>query len=231
MTDMNIKNLIPVYASEDLPKHEKPRMTETGWFRSFKVNGGLWLIILFAWAASMMIGCCITGLIVRKTTTDRVTEEVTHKMRAEFQEYLNQQEEQRKKESFLTGDASLQAAINDLGKKLGIHVAGLRQDRKVTKAGAETYCYVDIARLLSGLYGKTIDDVLNGPVENYDENHPVRDEDLEIGMKVAAAVMTGHYPNGFTTDLQFAEINADGSVTARNKLKTDSTTVFWRIEE
>lgn len=135
------------------------------------------------------------------------------------------------KPALLTGAESRQAAIDDLGGKLAIHAAGLRMDRKVTKAGAETYLWVDAARLLSGKYGATIDDVLSGPVENYDKNHAVRNEDREIGLKVASAVINGAFPDGFTTDLQFAEINADGSVTARSKLKTDSTTVFWRIAE
>ena len=135
------------------------------------------------------------------------------------------------KPALLTGEESRQAAINDLGEKLAVHAAGLRMDRKVTKAGAETYLWVDAARLLSGKYGATIDDVLSGPVENYDPNHAVRNEDREIGLKVASAVINGAFPDGFTTDLQFAEINADGSVTARSKLKTDSTTVFWRVSE
>lgn len=177
----------------------------------------------------------LEGWIVAVYTEHRVSREVRQTVEAEmrqgFAEYLAQKEEEKKAAEFLTGEASQQAAINDLGGKLAIHAAGLRMDRKVTKAGAETYLWVDVARMLSGKYGATIDDVLAGPVENFDPNHAVRDEDREIGMKVASAVISGTYPNGFTQELQFAEINADGSVTARSKLKTDSTTVFWRIEE
>ena len=176
----------------------------------------------------------LEGWIVAVYTENRVSKEVRQtvesEMRQGFAVYLEEQEQKRQAENLLTGEASLQAAITELGEKLTVHAAGLRQDRKVTKAGAETYLWVDVARWLSGLYGDSIDAVLEGPVENYDKDHPVREEDREIGMRVAEAVMTGNYPNGFTTDLQFAEINADGSVTARSKLKTDSTTVFWRIE-
>lgn len=163
------------------------------------------------------------------TTAENHIFDVLGISREQFQEMEKAKAEG--KPALLTGEESRQAAINDLGEKLAVHAAGLRMDRKVTKAGAETYLWVDAARLLSGKYGSTIDDVLSGPVENYDPNHAVRNEDREIGLKVASAVINGAYPDGFTTDLQFAEINADGSVTARSKLKTDSTTVFWRVSE
>ena len=163
------------------------------------------------------------------TTAENHIFEVMGISREQFQEMEKAKAEG--KPALLTGEESRQAAINDLGEKLAVHAAGLRMDRKVTKAGAETYLWVDAARLLSGKYGSTIDDVLSGPVENYDRNHAVRNEDREIGLKVASAVINGAFPDGFTTDLQFAEINADGSVTARSKLKTDSTTVFWRVSE
>ena len=242
MEEKSARALFPVWADEDEPVKEytprnsrtetRPRQSRN--LRTAIADAASDFIRRNLIAILIIVAFALEGWIVAVYTEHRVAKEVRQTVEAEmrqgFAAYLEEQEQKRQAEAFLTGDASRQAAITELGEKLTVHAAGLRQDRKVTKAGAETYLWVDIARWLSGLYGKTIDDILEGPVENYDKNHPVREEDREIGMRVAEAVMTGNYPNGFTTDLQFAEINADGSVTARSKLKTDSTTVFWHLE-
>ena len=178
----------------------------------------------------------LEGWIVAVYTKNRVSHEVRQTVEAEMRQgfavYLEQQEEQRKRESFLTDEDSTLEAIMELGRRLKTHCSCLRMDRKVTKEGAETYLWVDVARLFSGKYGKSIDEVLeSGQIEAYDPNHATRDEDGDIAYDVAERAIRGEWPNGFTLDLQFAEINADGSVTARTKLYTDSTTKFWRIEE
>ena len=196
-------------------------------------------LLLIAAAFFTVYTVCLSALVAHRTdrrVTEEVTEAVTTELRTGFQEYLDQMEEERNRTAFLTGDDSRQAAIESLKGPLAEHAAGLRMDRKVTAAGAETYLYVDCARWLSGTHGETIEDVLNetGPngvrqIEAYTPGHATRNEDGEIAERVATAIITGHYPDGFTTELQYAEINADGSVTARDKWKTDSTTVFWRI--
>ena len=131
------------------------------------------------------------------------------------------------------GQDSYNAALKAIEDPLAIHVAGLRQNRKVTKAGAETYCWVDIARLMSGNYGTALTDFLTNPlqIEGYYPDIHVRPEDREIAHRVADMYMRNEFPDGFTIDFQFAEINSDGSVTARTELKTGSMTKFWRIEE
>lgn len=196
-----------------------------------KKRYGLALIVLFVWAASLMIGCCLTGVIVHKKTEAATEERVTHEMRASMQAYIEEQERQSKAAAFLTGEDSIQAAIDDIAEPLSVHIATLRQDRKVTEAGAETYGWVDIARWLSGTHGATLHDVLTEPnqIESYVEGHAVRNEDLAIAKRIATMVVNGVYPDGFTINLQYAQINADGSVTARDSLKTDSMTTFWRI--
>lgn len=244
MEEKRARAILPIWADEedDTVKEYNPRATRAEARPQHRVRGKRTLAEMAndfirdnLIAILILTAFALEGWIVAVYTEHRVSREVRQTVEAEmrqgFAEYLDQKEAERQAAAFMTGEASRQAAIDDLGGKLAIHAAGLRMDRKVTKAGAETYLWVDAARLLSGKYGATIDDVLAGPVENYDPNHAVRDEDREIGMKVASAVINGAYPDGFTTDLQFAEINADGSVTARSKLKTDSTTAFWRIAE
>ena len=132
-----------------------------------------------------------------------------------------------------TGQASYDAALKAIEDPLAVHVAGLCQIRKVTKAGAETYCWVDIARLQSGAYGTTLLDFLTDPkqIEGYYPDVNVRDEDREIAHRVAEMVMRKEYPNGFTSDFQYAYIHADGSVTARTDLNANSATKYWGIAE
>ena len=133
---------------------------------------------------------------------------------------------------FKTGQESYDYNLHLIEDPLAIHVASLRQNRKCTKAGAETYAWVDIAILKSGKYGDDLTDFISDPkkIEGYDANVNVRDEDTEIAHKVAEMVMNKKFPNGFTLDYQYAVINADGSVTARTDLKVKSTTRFWAVE-
>ena len=133
---------------------------------------------------------------------------------------------------FMTGQESWDYNLQLIEDPLAQHVASLRQKRGCTKAGAETYAWVDIAIMKSGKYGNSLTDFISDPnkIEGYDENAFIRKEDREIAHKVAEMVMNKQFPNGFTTDYQFAVINADGSVTARTELKVSSNTRFWEVE-
>lgn len=140
--------------------------------------------------------------------------------------------ESQKAPYLLTGADSWNNAVNAYAEPLAKHIAGLRQKRKCTKAGAETYAWVDIAILLSGKYGDDLTDFISDPmkIEGYYDDVFVRDEDSEIARKVAEMVLKQKFPNGFTTDFQYAVINADGTVTARTDLTVTSKTKFWSVE-
>lgn len=189
-------------------------------------------ILLMTAAVFTVYTVCLSAFVARraeKRVRLEVTEAVTAELRQEYEAKITELEAERNR--VLTDEESLRGAIEALKAPLAQHAAGLRMDRKVTKEGAETYLYVDCARWLSGLHGKTIEEVLSEPnqVEAYTPGHATRNEDEEIAERVATAILTGKYPDGFTPELRYAEINADGSVTARDKWKTDSTTTFWRI--
>lgn len=184
--------------------------------------------LMIAWSVTL---CSITEAWTRKVVTKEVTLQVQSEMRHGFQQYLEQMEQDEKAAQFLTGEASRQAAIDEMIMPIAEHIAGLRMDRHVTVDGVKTYIWgVDFTRLDSGKYGSTIQQVLDGNVEAYKKGHAVRNEDKEIARELVTAYMNGERPDRWTPDLEFAEINADGSVTARSKLKTDSTTKFWRYE-
>ena len=177
----------------------------------------------------------ITEKRVTREVTAEVTAQVTQEvktdtevtMRAGFNAWLEEHHINPKtgeKEDKLT-------PVQALSRKLAQHIAGLRMDRGVTEDGARTYIWgVDLARLASGKYGETIADVLAGNIEAYTAGHETRPEDDALGLEIAKMYLDGQRPGRWRPDLEFAEINADGSVTARNELKTTSMTKFWSWE-
>lgn len=187
--------------------------------------------ILFVCLALLTVWTWTTCTITRHNAIMETEARLSFDYDAAYDEGYQACLDEQSASNLLTGDESKQAAIEDLSEQLAVHVASLRMDRHVTEAGAETYCWVDLARLISGEHGDTLQAVFDeGQIEAYTPGHAVRNEDREITRRVATAYINNEYPDGFTPELQYAEINADGSVTARSKLKTDSTTVFWRIK-
>ena len=140
--------------------------------------------------------------------------------------------EETKADGQKTEEEILLEEIKAMAVPVAEHIAGLRMDRDVTVAGAKTYVWgVDFARLKSGKYGETIEDVLEGNIEGYTKGHAVRPEDSALAFDLCKEYKTGKLPSKWTPDLEFAEINADGSVTARNELNTNSKTKYWWWEE
>lgn len=241
MTDITIehgKALVPLYAQiNDTPTPPKAPRRQRGsfdpqdWFRDFKIKNGIGLILLFAWAASMMIGCCITGVIVRHNTTERVTAEVTSELRSGFQEYLDRQEQERKAAQFLTGDASLEAAVEGLAVPLSQIIATYAMDYGVTQEGLTTIGWVFCARYAkdSTEFGRTPQEILEkaGAWEGKVVGHATRPQDLELAREIAGAFLSGQYPDGFTTALTFFVREAGGKIIARNEFYTGPYTTYW----
>lgn len=168
------------------------------------------------------------GFLDYQNNPNAETEALLTLKRAGFEDFLNWQMGQNLK----TGDESLNAAIEALVPKIADHIAGLRMDRGVTIDGCRTYVWgVDFSRLDSRKYGSNIDDVLEGNIEGYTKNRGARPEDTELARELCTDYVKKAYPSKWSPDLEFAEINADGSVTARNEYKTGSKTKFWRYGE
>lgn len=236
MTVDNFKALVPVWAAQDEPtpppRQSPPRFNLQDWIRDFKIRNGIGLILLFVWAASMMIGCCITGVIVRHNTTERVTAEVTSQLRQDFQRYLDQMEQDQKAAQFLTGDASFEAAVEGLAVPMAQVIATYAQDYGVTQEGLYTIGWVFCARYArnSTEFGKTPQEILekDRAWEGNVVGHAVRPQDTELAREIARAFLSGEYPNDYTTALTF--FNREGTkIIARNELFTGPYTKYWWI--
>ena len=241
MTDLTIergKALVPMYAQIDdtpeppkAPRRPRRNLDPQDWFRDFKIRNGLGLILLFAWAASMMLGCCITGVIVRHNTTERVTAEVTSQLRQDFQRYLDQMEMEQKAAQFLTGDASFEAAVEGLAVPLSQILATYAMDYGVTEEGLRTIGWVFCARYAksSTEFGLTPQEILEkaGAWEGKVVEHATRPQDLELAREIARDFLKGQYPDGFTTALTFFVREAGGKIIARNEFYTGPYTIYW----
>lgn len=235
MTDTNARALVPVWAAQEEPtppsRQTPPRFNPQDWFRDFKIRNGIGLILLFVWAASMMIGCITTGLIVRHNTTERVTQEVTSQLRSDFQRYLDQMEQEQKAAQFLTGDASFEAAVEGLAGPMAQVIATYSMDYGVTQEGLYTIGWVFCARYArnSTEFGKTPQEILekDRAWEGNVVGHAVRPQDTELAREIARAFLSGEYPNDYTTALTFFTREAGGKIIARNELYTGPYTVYW----
>lgn len=235
MTVEKCKALVPVWASQDEPtpppRQTPPRFNPQDWFRDFKIRNGIGLILLFVWAASMMIGCITTGLIVRHNTAERVTAEVTSQLRQDFQRYLDQMEQEQKAAQFLTGDASFEAAVEGLAGPMAQVIATYAQDYSVTQEGLYTIGWVFCARYAknSTEFGKTPQEILEKERawEGQVVGHAVRPQDTELAAEISRAFLSGQYPDDYTTALTFFTREAGGKIIARNELYTGPYTTYW----
>ena len=235
MTVDNFKALVPVWAAQDEPtpppRRTQPRFDPKDWFRDFKIRNGIGLILLFAWAASMMLGCCITGVIVRRNTTERVTAEVTSQLRQDFQRYLDQMEQEQKAAQFLTGDASFEAAVEGLAVPMAQVIATYAMDYSVTQEGLYTIGWVFCARYAKNTteFGRTPQEILEkeNAWEGKVVGHAVRPQDTELAAEISRAFLSGQYPDDYTTALTFFTREAGGKIIARNELYTGPYTTYW----
>lgn len=235
MTIEKCKALVPVWASKDEPtpppRQSPPRFNPQDWIRDFKIRNGIGLILLFVWAASMMIGCITTGLIVRHNTTERVTAEVTSQLRQDFQRYLDQMEMEQKAAQFLTGDASFEAAVEGLAVPMAQVIATYAQDYGVTQEGLYTIGWVFCARYAKNTteFGRTPQEILekSNAWEGKVVGHAVRPQDTELAAEISRAFLSGQYPDDYTTALTFFTREAGGKIIARNELYTGPYTTYW----
>lgn len=260
MTETRARAIVPMYASQDgwqeqlPPKRTEPRpprRSPDDWFHDFKIRNGIALIILFAWAASMMVGCCITGVIVRKRTAKQVvvecaertsegfrdymdgknTEAASALMQQGLQDFLNWQAAEAQKAQFLTGDASFAAAVETIADPMSYVLAAYRMEFGVTEEGQRTIGWTFCARGAQGSteFGRTPQEILekSGAWEGKPVGHARSNQDIELAREIATAYLKGEYPDGFTTSMTFFTRESGGKIIARNEFNTGPYTTYW----
>ena len=229
---MNIeetKNLFPVWASEDpiFDRAVKVHRREAEMDR-LKKRYGIALIGLFVWAASMMVGCCMTGVIVRHQTEKRVRAEEAKHYEQMLADYHEQRQQEQAAQYFLSGEASREAAINQEVEAVAPVIARLSTDaQKATEAACM------LARVMNPSYPNSFKEVAEQPQQwmFYDgSDKTYSDHDREIAESIVRPYMeSGKIPNGLTADMVYGAWSQNDFV-LRDSYQNTGTMHTWRYQ-
>ena len=229
---MNIeetKNLFPVWASEDpiFDRAVKVHRREAEMDR-LKKRYGIALIGLFVWAASMMVGCCLTGVIVRHQTEKRVRAEEAKHYEQMLADYHEQRQQEQAAQYFLSGEASREAAINQEVEAVAPVIARLSTDaQKATEAACM------LARVMNPSYPNSFKEVAEQPQQwmFYDgSDKTYSDHDREIAESIVRPYMeSGKIPNGLTADMVYGAWSQNDFV-LRDSYQNIGTMHTWRYQ-
>lgn len=186
------------------------------------------MILFLAWTVSMVIGCSVTGAVVRRNTTERVTAEVTSELRQGFQKYLEELEQERMAASLLKDDESRQAVIQAEATAMAKSFYG-HKDVIRTDADYYTLGWNECFRAAGDGEFKnltTIEAVVSqkGQYLGWNENNPVVEKLYAIALEIVTDYYNGNWP---TTD-EFIYLDwSTGKMVARNEFKTGPSTEYW----
>ena len=229
---MNIeetKNLFPVWASEDpiFDRAVKVHRREAEMDR-LKKRYGIALIGLFVWAASMMVGCCLTGVIVRNRTEKRVRDEEAAHYEQQLADYHEARQQEQAAQYFLSGEASREAAINQEVEAVAPVIARLSTD-----AQKQTEAACMLARVMNPSYPNSFKEVAEQPQQwmFYDgSDKTYSDHDREIAESIVRPYMeSGKIPNGLTADMVYGAWSQNDFV-LRDSYQNTGTMHTWRYQ-
>ena len=216
----------PVKAREDEddPFVEEPKQKphRNDRLHEFKRRNTIGILLLFAWAASMMLGCCVTGTIVRHNTWLEADEEFEI-WKASYRQELAEAEQAK---YFQSGEASRDAAINQEVDAVAGVIAKLSTDtQKLTEA-----CCM-LARVMNKYYPNSFREVAAQEKQwmFYDgTNVTYTEHDRELAEQIVRPYMeSGIIPRGLTDQMVYAEWTPNDYV-LRDSYKTTSRMATFR---
>ena len=191
-------------------------------------------LIAFVLLAAFLVEGVVVSAVTERRVSREVRQTVESEMRNGFALYLEQQEEKQRAESFLTGDASREAAIADLADCFDELIATYAMDYNVNEQGLNTLGWVFIARVIkaSSEFGRSPQEIIlkSGAWEGQVVGHAVRNQDTQIALQIARDYLNGNYPDDFTPDMTFGDREKNGGFVARNEFITGPNTVYWRYK-
>ena len=194
----------------------------------FKKKHGILLALSFIWGFSMIVGCCVTGMIVRANTAAQVRAEAAAEFDARLEQYKAEQAYQAQAEHFLSGDASREAAVNQAIDAVAQVISKLSTDaQKATEA-----CCM-LARVMSPAYPNSFQEVAAQPQQwmfYTGEDNTFSQHDREIAESIVRPYMeSGIVPNGLTAEMVYGEWTQNDFV-LRDSYRTTSTMHTWRYQ-
>lgn len=194
------------------------------WVQRFLKRHGILLasfVFFFVWTIT-----CVS--ITRNNTTAEVTERLEAQFAAEMEAYKHELEVQHQAESLLVGDASKQAAIQEVATIMAKSFYG---HRNVVTSDNDYYTlgWNEWFRVASGgefANQKSLHDVVSAPnaYMGYSDDNPTPDNMMAIATKICTDYFDGNWP---TTE-QFVYLDwSSGKMIARNEYKTTPSTEYW----
>lgn len=224
------RSLLPMYSAEEpefddrtVRAHRREIEVER-----LKKRYGLTVAAIFFWGITMILGCCITGVIVRHRTDKAVRAEEKAHYEAQLQAYKEELEYQKSAEYFLSGDASREAAINLEIEAVAPVIAKLSTDaQKATEASCM------LARVMSPSYPNTFKEVAEQPQQwmFYDgSDKTYSNHDREIAENIVRPYMeSGQIPDGLTADMVYGAWSQNDFV-LRDSYQNTGNMTTWRYK-
>lgn len=203
-------------------KHEKPRRRKIDWERMVKRYG-----IVVAGAALFTLYTIVLSWCVHAGAVKQVRADMEVEYAARLAEYKAEQARAVQAEHWLSGTASLDAAVNQAVDAVAPVIAKLNTDQqKLT----EVCCM--LARVMSKYYPNSFEEVAEQPSQwmFYDgTNKTCTDHDRELAEQIIRPYMTnGTVPNGLTDMMVYGEWSQNDFV-LRDSYKTTSTMHTFRF--
>ena len=213
----------PLYMDEPQPIPRKIRR-EIERERLMK-RYGIAFALLVAWGITMILGCCITGVVVRNKTLARMEDEYARRLDAHQEE----QAQQRAAEYFLSGDASREAAINQAIDAVAKVISKLSTD---SQKATEASCI--LARVMSTAYPNSFEEVCNQPQQwmfyDADRDNTFSQHDRDIAESIVRPYMeSGIVPNGLSPQMVYGSWSTNDFV-LRDSYENKAGMTTWRYQ-
>ena len=209
------------------PKRQREPINKCWWQRKKEQlvrDHALTVILMFLWGLSLIGGCCITGTIMYHNAYEVASEEYAVKL----EEYKAEQAQAQQAAYFKSGEASREAFLNQEKEAARHLAAGMTSNSQ--KGGI--VCNA-IARLMSGQYGGTLQEVINQPQQwmSYDPERKYTEIDIRIADKLVDDYYNGIVPTGLTAAYVYGSWYPDGRYVLRNTWDFSSSTRTWEYSE
>lgn len=213
--------MVPVWANSEAPTMPRKMKAEIE-FERLKKRYALALIALFIWAASMILGCCVTGVIVYNNAMADL-DQAKHDA---VEEYKQEQALKVQAEHWKSGEASREAARNQDIALLARWMSFFPDEKAKMSFGGNV-----LVRWLSPKYPNDLRSVLTEPGQFTfgNENLVSSPRDEELAGIIWDMHEANKLPTGLTMDHLYGEVRDGGQdYVVRNEYQKSSSTDYWR---
>lgn len=208
----------------DVPKsfrmkveHKKDRF-----FRDYTIL----LVGTFLWAASIILFCTVTGVIVRHNDYVDIDKRIDDAKAAAVEEYKDEKAREEQQANWLSGAASREAAMKQDVDLIARWMSFFKTDRAKMSFGGNV-----VVRILSPFYPNDVRSVLTEPEQFTfgSENLVASEHDRELATEIWNMIDKRILPAGMTMDHLYGEVRDGGNdYVVRNEYKKTAATDYWR---